>query len=47
MCLVTMENPTEAPPEGKTEQPYGTQLHSFFLFKETGAMTSNDIRHNM
>lgn len=27
MCLVTMENSIEAPPEGKTEQPYGTQFH--------------------
>lgn len=34
-----MENPIEAPPEGKTEQPYGTQFHFFFLKKEMGAMT--------
>lgn len=33
-----MENPIGAPPEGKTEQPYGTQFH-FFLKKEMGAMT--------
>lgn len=34
MCLVTMENTIEAPQEGKTEQPYGTQLQFFFFFKK-------------
>lgn len=33
-----MENSIEAPPEGKTEQPYGTQFH-LKKKKEMGAMT--------
>lgn len=34
-----MENSIEAPPEGKTEQPYGTQFHLKKKKKEMGAMT--------